>query len=89
MSASWSALTIARNSLCWSHPLRSAAVAVVGGEKVQRHVTPAASLLRVELEDRHEFHDCDAQFFQVGNLLDDSGNRFPAVRDSRRSSGSW
>ena len=64
-----------------------AAVAVVGGEKVQRHVTPTASLLGVALEDGHEFHRGDAQFFQVGNLLDDSAVGAAPLRDSPRSSG--
>ena len=52
--------------------VRPAAVAVVGGEKVQRHVTPTASLLGVALEDGHEFYRSDPQFFQIGNLFDDS-----------------
>src|SRR5208282_3747135 len=49
---------------------RSAAVAVVRGEKAQWVVTPVVPLLGVELKDGHKFHRGDAQVFEIRDLLD-------------------
>jgi len=42
----------------------------MGREKVQRHVTPVISLLRIELMNGEQFDDCNAELLQVGYFLD-------------------
>jgi len=46
------------------------AVPMVRGEEIQRHVTPVIALLRIELLNREQFNNGDAQVLQVRNFLD-------------------
>ena len=72
MPAAWNAWTIVRNSSTASPRVR-----LVGREEVERHVTPVVALLRIELVDRHQLDDLDAEFLEVGNLFGQSPAKVP------------
>ena len=54
-------------------------VRLMGREEVQRHVAPVVALLRIELVDREQLHNRDAEFLEVGNLLRQAGKRAAPV----------
>src|SRR5580704_15762351 len=54
---------------------RSARVLCMRSEEIQRHVAPVVALLWITLKDRHELDNCYPEFFQIGNLLNQTGIR--------------
>src|SRR5262249_47820334 len=41
--------------------------------EIQCHVSPIVAFLRIELMNRHQFHDRYPQLLQIGDLLDQTG----------------
>jgi hypothetical protein len=39
-------------------------------EKVERHIAPVIAFGGIELLHRKQFHNCDAEFLEIGYLLD-------------------
>ena len=59
-------------------------VRLMGREEVQGHVAPVVALLRIELVDRQQLHNRDAELREVRNLLRQAGKcAAPVRRDAR------
>ena len=69
MPAAWNACTIVAEFL----ERLAVRVCLVGREEVQRHVAPVVAFLRIELVDREQLDDGDAEVLEVGNLLGHAG----------------
>ena len=53
----------------------SAGILTLGREKVQRHVAPVVTLLRITLKDRHQLNNCNPEFLEIRNLFHQTGVR--------------